>query len=443
MPSNEIKLSPSLAIAVWDALGKKGITKRTDKFGLMSSVFTEDELSQVTSLNLVNYTGSLKGISNLTNLTNLSITSKGNPSFKASKDLISITDNDIFEIEKLTSLKHLSIDNQRLITTLDISGFKNLQSLQLTRNEEFMDIIGLDKNRTISSLTLYDLNNLQPIKNFDQFIAQNAELFETNLDVLLFPQAIGYKQTTRSFNQAALERFTKDIDAFATWSETCGNRTININNHQMQQLHKKALDIVTKYCGLASDAEAVAIIDRYLAENVKYNYSALGTNLRGEHKDGLLVGPAKGANGAYNALIYNSCVCEGYTRAMQYMLGLKGIKTSNVVCISGEDKLHMSEASYDNEFTVFNLPTTGYHSICRVERDSGIYYCDPCWDACLYQKGDKSLPYLLLTKAEISKDHTLSFDEKNISHQQPIPDTYLSQIKNTANIRIEGTTKQS
>jgi hypothetical protein len=83
------------------------------------------------------------------------------------------------------------------------------------------------------------------------------------------------------------------------------------------------------------------------------------------------------------------------------------------------------------------LPKTGYHSICRVDRSGGCYYCDPCWDACSYQKGDKSLPYLLLTKEQISKDHTLSFDEQNISHQNPIPDYYMANIKSQANSKIQ------
>lgn len=442
MENNEIQLPYNLAIAVWDSLAKKGIPKRTNKLGLMTNVFTQEEINQVTHLSLVNFSSSLDGISLLTNLKNLSITSTGSSAYKSSKDLISITDKDLFEIEKLTNLKHLSIDNQRLITSIDVSNFKNLQSLQLTKNEELVDITGLENNKTIGSLTLYDLNNLKPIKNFDKFIANNPELFETNLDVLLFPQAIGYKHMTNTINQAAYDRIMNDIDAFSTWCETCSNKVITINNYQMKQLHKKAHSIVSKYCNGTIDIETIATVDRWLAENVKYNYGALGTTLRGEVKDGILQGPVKGVNGAYNAFIYGSCVCEGYTRAMQYMLGLKGIHTANTHCIACEDTMHMSEASYDNEFTVFNLPKTGYHSICRIERDSGIYYCDPCWDAGRFQRGDKSLPYLLLTKSQISKDHTLSFNDKNISHKDPIPENYLNQIKTNANNIIQGISKQ-
>lgn len=443
MEETLIKLPENLARIVWQTLNKKGVPTRTSNFGLMSTSFTPSELEQVTTLNLVNFHGSLKGLSNLPNLHSLSITTTGSPAFKSSKNLCSITDNDIFEIEKLTNLKHLSIDNQRLISQIDISRFAHLESLQLTRNQELTEIIGLANNRSISSLTLYDLNSLLPIKNFDKFITDNQELFETNLDVLLFPQAIGFKPTTRSFNQTALGKLNSDIGAFATWCETCSDKVIRINNHQITQMHGKALDIVNKYCKNTSDIEAVTIIEQYLAKNVKYNYSALDSTLRGEMRDGILAGPVKGANGAYNAFMYNSCVCEGYTRAMQYMLALKGIHTGNVHCISGEDKLHMADANYDNEYAIFNLPKSGYHSICRIERDSGIYYCDPCWDACAYQQGNKTLPYLLKTKAEISKDHTLSFNEQVVSHQDPIPTQYLNQIKQIANQRFQESSKQN
>lgn len=122
-----------------------------------------------------------------------------------------------------------------------------------------------------------------------------------------------------------------------------------------------------------------------------------------------------GANGAYNAFIYGTCVCEGYTRAMQYLLTLKGIKSHNVYCISGEDKLHMSTDKQDNIYKRYDLPDDGYHSIISID-DIDYLYDDPCWNAGRYQRGDKTMPWTLLTKEEISKDHTLSFGEKNINN---------------------------
>ncbi len=129
----------------------------------------------------------------------------------------------------------------------------------------------------------------------------------------------------------------------------------------------------------------------------------------------LLLVHQAGANGAYNAFTYGTCVCEGYTRAMQYLLRLKGIKSHNVHCISGEDKLHMSTDKQENMYKIYDLPDDGYHSIISID-DVDYLYDDPCWNAGRYQKGDKSMPWTLLTKEEISRDHTLSFNERNIDN---------------------------
>lgn len=50
-----------------------------------------------------------------------------------------------------------------------------------------------------------------------------------------------------------------------------------------------------------------------------------------------------GTNGAYNALVKNICVCEGYTRGMQYLLKLRGINSHNVDCYAGKDKTGMAQ----------------------------------------------------------------------------------------------------
>ena len=101
------------------------------------------------------------------------------------------------------------------------------------------------------------------------------------------------------------------------------------------------------------------------------------------------VGPAGGTNGAYNAIMENTCVCEGYTRAMQYLLKLKGINSHNVDCYAGKDTTHMADSKGENKYTTYKLPTDGYHSIICID-DYYSLYDDPCWNACRYQKGDKA-----------------------------------------------------
>ena len=104
-----------------------------------------------------------------------------------------------------------------------------------------------------------------------------------------------------------------------------------------------------------------------------------------------------------------------------------GIKTRNVYCIGGRDKIRINE-SYHNQIT---LPDDGYHSIIRIDNNNEIYYFDPCWDSCRWHKGDKSLPYSFLTKKEISKDHTLSFEENDVIYDIPIPRVYIEYALET------------
>ena len=69
------------------------------------------------------------------------------------------------------------------------------------------------------------------------------------------------------------------------------------------------------------------------------------------------------------------------------------------------------------------MPDDGYHSIISID-DVDCLYDDPCWNACLYQQGDKSMPWLLRTKSEISEDHTLSFEERDTEND------HLNQSRN-------------
>ena len=443
MAQEKITLGYGLAKAVWEDLAKRGVPMRKDAVGIMDCRFTKEELAMVKTIYLADNSMGIKGISHLENLESLTIITSQRTAYTPRSQLISIEDRDVFEIEKLSKLKHLEITNQRLITSIDITNFPNLQTLTLTRNEELESIYGLGQNRSLYSLTVYDCNNLQRVADLDKFVEQNQNLDDLNLDVLMYPWAIGFNPRNGAVNQNALDKIKNDIP-YATWTETISRRDIKINNYQMADMHKIALDAVTKYCPRnVSDLETVAGVDRWLSHNVTYNHDALGTKLRGQTRDGILQGPIGGVNGAYNAFKYKSCVCEGYTRAMQYMLGLRGIKTSNTHCIAGKDTLHLAERENDTPFNHIQLPKTGYHSICRVEREGGIYYCDPCWNAGRYQRGDKSAPWLLLTKSEIAKDHILSYNEQNVSHQSPLPKEVLDYAKNKTEQHINQIDEQT
>ena len=417
-----IKLPLYLGLKINGILKEKiGFVPRENKIGMMTFEFTREELELIDKLNFENpVRGDVEGVELLPNLRILVIKSNGNTTYKQDKNISSITDEDGFCIYKCKNLESLSIENQAKLSFLDVSQMKKLHSFSAIRNSRLEEISGLESTTELWQLDCYGNESLMQTGDLNKVIMQNEELTNLNLDVLLFPDAMGFDIRSGKINEGTLKRFE---DMNVSWHEILSSgKSIKINNYQMMQMHKKACkaleEYVPKYC---EDRTTIVGIEQYLAENVKYDHASLKTNhshsydSKDDDLPAIVTGPIGGANGAYNAFTYGTCVCEGYTRAMQYLLRLKGIKSHNVHCISGEDKLHMSTYKQDDIYKIYDLPDEGYHSIISID-DVDCLYDDPCWNAGSYQRGDKSMPWTLLTKEEISRDHTLSFNERYIEN---------------------------
>lgn len=420
MSENElIELPITLGILVAKQLQDNNKYFKREKNGIVAFEFTKEELASIINLHFENpVPGALEGIELLPNLETLIISSDGNNAYKSAKNIASISDRDCKHLSKCRNLKSLEIKNQQNLYDIDISKMGKLESLKLFNNKNLEYIFGIEKLDSMRVLECVGNASLTEIENLDKIIAKNKNLEELNLDVLLFPDAIGFNTKTGTSNNEAIEKLLElEKTALISWQETFANKKrIKINNYQMLQMHEKALSAVNEYVPKvnASNIVKVAGVERYLAENVVYDYDAL--KAKNSHtSSGIISGPINGANGAYNAFMYGTCVCEGYTRAMQYMLKLKGIESRNVYCIGGEDSLHMATDKFETVYKEYDLPDEGYHSIINVMGDNLYLYDDPCWNASRWQNGDKSMPWLLLTKEEISKDHTLSFEERKIS----------------------------
>ena len=406
---------------------KYGIDKAEEYNEISDYRFTREELSKIETIVIpVTKPGFLAGVEKLPNLKHLVVENADNNAYTLPSKIASITDEDISCIEKCKNLESLSITNQPDITYIDLSGMPKLHKLNISHNVNLETISGIDDLKELKSLTCVGNHSLQDIKGLDKTIIQNRDnLEEMDFDVLLFPEAIGYRPFNGSYNQEAMNAieyinggitgttsmaFTGDkVDGKVNWSEYLNpEENIKIGTHSMLKMHNQACQILQDILPRnGSTLDTVVAIERYLAENVTYDYesrehdrtkSALtstgpnGVRVQLSHKNGI--------NGAYDCLVHKSCVCQGYTRGEQYLLALKGIKSHEVHCLTG--------LGYD------------YHSIIRVD-DCYNLYSDPCWNACRYQQGDKTLPYSLLTKEEISKDHMLSFEERSAgSHQQTI-----------------------
>ena len=420
MDENLIELPMSLGIKINEILKQKiQFVPRKNKMGLLSCKFTADELALIDRLSFENpVQGDTDGVQLLPNLKSLIIKSVGNTAYKQDKFVNSISDKDGSCIAKCKNLEELDIENQAKLSFIDVSQMKQLHFLSFKRNAGLEEIFGLDSLEELCQLSCFGNESLTQIEGLNTAIMQNEELSDLDLDVLLFPDAVDYDVKTGKPNKDAIEKFN---ELNVSWHEILSNgKSIKINNYQMMNMHKTAITVLEDYVPKHCDNRTTVIgIEQYLAENVKYDNESLNSGhshiSKSDKFPSMQVGPSGGANGAYNAFIYNTCVCEGYTRAMQYLLRLKGIKSHNVHCIAGEDTLHMSTDKGNDIYKTFDLPDDGYHSIISID-DVDCLYDDPCWNAGRYQRGDKTMPWTLLTKEEISKDHTLSFNERNIDN---------------------------
>ena len=408
-----IKLPTSLGLIVIDLLKKYNIEPRKTQIGsfkgMLSFEFSQEELDLVNELNIINpSSGCLDGIENLRCLEFLSITTTGSTAYQ--KIPASINDKDISKIAKLKSIKSLKIDNQSKITWLYLDHLENLEHIEFTRNTSLVEIFGLNKLHKIKNFIEYGNKELYSIEGIKELIEQN-DLEEAEFDFLHFNDVCD-----------SLELLDSCIYHFSETIRT-KNTTIDYTPLQMLYFHKKCLEIAKNAQRFSLDKRLQIIyVEKYLAENIVYDYDALNNKKRAHYENGKQRGKVFGTNSAYNGIMFGSAVCEGYTRSMQYILKLMGINSKNVHCIGGANKISINE-TYHNKI---ELPNDGYHSIIRIDDNNSIYYCDPCWDSCRFHRGDTTLPYCLLTKKEILKSHTLSFEEDNVIYDIPYPRDFVS-----------------
>lgn len=320
-------------------------------------------------------------------------------------------------IDKYPNLENLDIVGQKDLRFLDISSLTKLHELSLVSNSNLEEVIGLDKLDSLYSLSFYDnqsFSNMAIYSLCEQVYDNAYSGVECNIDVLYMPDMLNYiKEKNLDFSM---------IRDNVTWSEQL-KYGISIDHLQyktgeLQAAYEKAQKIVDKYIKPSDTMQQkYAIFYQWMCENVKYDYDASEKNYMNSF-DGLLRGRKGGTNGTVNALVYGSCVCQGYTKSMQLLLKLSDIYSSDVGCIAETNK---EEQSYSLDGS--RIIELSDHSILKVNLDGRILYSDVTWDANRYQKGiDRN--YFLLSKKDISGDHKLinedyvSDDETSISRDE-------------------------
>ena len=370
MEEEKIELPLYLGIRVQKRLREKYGIETDDK------IFSKKDLDDVDELKIVPpLEGGLKGIELLTNIEKLVIESVGNTAFQT-KIIPSIVEEDINSIAKCSKLKELSIINQSKINCLDCSKFEGLTNLIIKNNRGLREIKGLENITTLEKFTCYGNEGLYEIEHLDQVILNNPELYAIELDFLLFPNAIGYNRKNNTYNLQADERLTKLQDiSKAIYIESMMKKEVNIPHSKMIQVHKKCLDILEENEINGDNIEVAEKIERYLAQNIKYNVS-LQDNSTTENK--AIMGARSSANGLYTTVMNEKGNCEGFTRAMQYLLKIKGIHARNVYCVPKPENTGAREMLKEE-----------YHSVVYLENSD--LYSDPCYESIYFRQGEKEI----------------------------------------------------
>lgn len=384
------------------------IESRKNNFGMLSLEFTSNELSYIEELTFTNPArNSLDGIEYLPNLKKLTINTLINKGYRQNRAIASISSADIANISKIPSLEELEIINQNGIHHIDVGNLSNLKSLKISENANLDEISGLNSLTKLTDIEIYENKNLLKIDGLNEVIKTN-KLNKLILGLIYFRDSVNYNHDTCNMDIDSLNVMgnIKDMSFIEIPSDL---KPIMISPNEALKFHQKCISILDNRFSSKEELSYIVGIEEYLTRNVTYDYEALkhdNTHL----SEANIVGPINGSNGAYNAIMYNTCTCEGYPRAMIYLLKQVNINAHMIHC-NKEKHINMIDNPYDV------LPDDGFHSVLSID-DFYNLYCDPCWDASKYNSGDTNyLPFTLLSKDEISRTHTLMFEERSTGNE--------------------------
>ena len=191
-----VVLSTEMSIMINDLLEKKfGYPKRRI-FDPEYFVFTEEQLQQFDSLEIVNFE-SIADLVHFPHLRSLSLkgSSYNNILPEVHYDDCSIINHitDFSPLRFLTNLEELIIENDLHIETLDLTPFSKLRTLIIVNNPLLKDVKGLDQLLNLECIIMYGNAITTPL-DVPSF-AYNTRLSKTNiLDIGMYLPMIGYSR---------------------------------------------------------------------------------------------------------------------------------------------------------------------------------------------------------------------------------------------------------
>lgn len=352
--------------------------------------FSREELEAITSLEIVDgaYISDLAKLPNLKQLCLKSSPTSSN----------TLTEKDIKILQSLP-LEVLEIDGYNGLSTFDFIDFSaKLWSVSLTNCLDLTTVTNIP--RDLSSFRCIGNHNL---KNIYSIVSESLEALSSDishisnwdLDVIFAPEFFKqFDQKQKRFSQSDLDAITNTLQ----FGEEITRRIYIHSFAQIKKLQDRVAEISQSIIPQdATDLEKFSILYKWICQNIKYDYAGLNSTSRRHtidsfslegNKINLTSGEKCGTNNYLNGIMFSSCVCEGFSKTLQYMCAYNGLKTNLVLCHTGED----SNIKYD-------------HSIMQYEDGPQTFFCDITWDAGRYQNGLKDFKYFMLSEEDMAKDH--------------------------------------
>ena len=422
---NEIKININIGTQIRSQLtkmfkGKKAPPKVANAYNYNES-FTQEELDAIKTLVIYNIED-FKELNLLPNLEDLSIISTNDKS---------ISNETIENFGKLKNLKSLKIKGCRGFDTLNINDLSiRLQELEIISCHDLCEIIGLNKD--IVTFTCVDNTNLRNKSDIALKSVRFASSTENyKLDITYAPIIFDYLSHKS-------EQAQKDLEYFLSLNLKFGEV---LSRHEEKSYSFGMIKTINKKAQQISDenikpnqntTQKFASLYNWICKNVKYDHEAWKKYKEGDklyhHSTGLrgAEGNEMGTNSSLNAFLINTCVCEGYSRALQYLCELNHIKSNIVNCHVPDEE----DLKDEKNKTRIN------HAMILVNFGDKAYYCDPTWDADNYHRLKKKgkedefkFDFFFRSKEEMEQlDHSCITSYKDIPSCEKVPRIKVKQL---------------
>lgn len=297
-----------------------------------------------------------------------------------------VSNDFISDLPNKNQITSLTIDGSDFVN-LDLTEFTKLEELVIIRNNNLLNIKGLENLKKLSYIEFYDnqlIDEEQACKFLIENMKNNAEM---KIDILYYKRITSLIRKEYSSYRDAF-RNAKWVEAISAGLEN--HSTIEHSTVATGRFYSRLQDILNEIIPknlLPEDEEAIYLIYCWIIENVSYDHAGVKNKLRMRTMETKLnfgdrvqkvrmgIGSIGGTNGAFNAIYGKSVVCQGFTKIMQMFLKVYDytIKTfdEDAYCEVNPNK----EALPLNKL-LSRTSSPINHSILRIVLENDSYFCD-------------------------------------------------------------------